>query len=82
MDLWIPLNLLIFVIAAWQNARRIRKGNKRNGLRWVGLMLSCYIACIYFLTILGVIPDGDVRLYMRWFQIPIAIYLITEALNG
>jgi hypothetical protein len=82
MDLWIPLNLLVFVIAAWQNARRIKRGNVRNGLRWSALLLCSYIAVIYLLTIIGVIPEYEIRLYMRWFQIPIGIYLITEALNG
>jgi uncharacterized integral membrane protein len=82
MDLWIPLNVIVFAIAAWQNARRIRAGNARNGIRWVALSFSLYIATIYFLVIIGFIPDTDVRLYMRWFQIPIGMYLILEAMNG
>jgi hypothetical protein len=82
MDLFVPLNLLVFAVAAWQNLRRIRRGNPHNGLRWVALCISLYIGGIYFLTILGAIPEGEIRLYMRWFQIPIGMYLILEALYG
>jgi uncharacterized integral membrane protein len=82
IDLWIPLNMLVFAVAAWQNIRRIRKGNTHNGLRWVALVIASYIAVIYLLVIVGVIGDADVRLYMRWFQLPMGMYLILEAING
>lgn len=82
MDPWLPIIMILFVIAAWQNLRRMHRGNKRNGLRLAGLVVSLYIALIYLMAVIGAIPDVDIRLYMRWFQIPLGIYLVIEALNG
>ena len=82
MDTLIPIIMLVFAVSAWQNARRIRPGNARNGLRWVALTISLYIALIYLLATIGVIPVEDIRLYLRWFLIPVGMYMIIEAVNG
>ena len=82
MDLWIPLNFAVFLLAAWVNVRRLRKENTRRGLRFAALFISLYIAVIYLLAVLGVIPELDIRLWLRWMQFAIGVYVVAEAING
>ncbi|RPH37472.1 hypothetical protein EHM92_02590 [bacterium] len=82
VDIWVVLNFALAVIAIWVNWRRTGKENLRRGLRISGLFIALYVAVVYGLVILGVIPEFEVRLWMRFFQAVILAYLISEALNG
>lgn len=82
MDLWIPAIFAVWLIAAWTNIRRLRRDNRRVGLRAAALVMSLYIAVVYLLAIVGIIPEIEIRLYMRWMQFAIGVYVVAEAVNG
>jgi hypothetical protein len=74
--------MIAFTIGAWVNFRRARRTNYRAGLRWAAFAICLYGAVVYLFGIVGIIPDVEIRLWMRWFQFPVAIYMIVEGLNG
>lgn len=82
IDGWIVFNFLAGVAALVINLRRFQPTNPRRWMRFAAAIIAGYIAVIYGLCITGYIHETDIRLYMRWMQGAVAVYLIAEARNG
>lgn len=75
-------NFIAFGLAFYLTAIRIRRDNARMWIRIPAAFVAGYICFVYLLAIFGVIPDGEVRHFMRWFQLVIAAYIMLEARHG
>lgn len=64
------------------SARRIRRDNYRAWLRLPAAFISGYICFVYVIAFFGIIPEMDIRYFMRWFQLVIAAYIVLEARHG
>lgn len=82
MDPWILANFIIFSYSVYVNLKRAKKTNPRRALRIAAAVASLYVVFIYFLVLIGGLQEFEVRFYMRWFQFPIAVIFIAEAING
>ena len=81
MDIIIMANVILFGWAFVETVRKL-KNNVRMWLRIPAAFISLYYVIIFVFALLGVIPDVDVKLYMRWFQMVVAAYIILESKHG
>lgn len=83
MDGWILFNFTCAAIALIANSIRFfKRDNPRRWLRLPAALIALYIAGVYLASMLGIVPESEIRFFMRWFQGAITIYLTVEALNG
>jgi len=75
-------NVIMFGWAALASIRKIRRDNVRMWLRIPAAFVAIYICFVYLLASLGIVPQDEIRFFMRWFQLVIAAYIILEAQHG
>lgn len=78
----IVANIIFYGLALYFTARKIRRDNYRMWIRIPAAFISGYIFIVYLLVVFGIIPEAEVRFFMRWFQLVIASYIILEAKHG
>jgi len=78
----ITANIIFYGLAFYFTARKIRRDNYRMWMRIPAAFVSGYIFLVYLLVIVGIIPEDNVRYFMRWFQLVIAAYIMLEARHG
>lgn len=81
-DIFIVINFALAAIAFWVNYRRAQRDNVRRGLRWAGMFIAFYIGFVYAAVMVGLIPEPEARLWLRFFQGVILAYMVAEALHG
>lgn len=83
MDPLILANVACFGWALYETTRKMLWSDyPRKPLRFVASFVSFYFFVIYLLAMVGVIPDIEVRLFLRWFNVVVALYMILEARHG
>jgi hypothetical protein len=82
MDPLIYFNAVVYGVACIASLWGLRQANRRRWIRLAGAFIAGYPLTIYLLVVAGYIPDTEVRLYMRWFQLAIGAYLLLEAKHG
>lgn len=82
IDPLILLNAVLFGWALFESVRRVKRTNTRRWLRVPAAFLAGYIFIVYLSAIVGIIPDAEIRFYMRWLQLVIAGYIVAEAKHG
>jgi len=80
--LWVWLAVITATIAIYVNYKKIKRGNIRNPLRTMAIIMASYIGGVYFLFGVGVIEQAELNPILRWFWSTIMVYLIAEGQNG
>lgn len=74
--------LIILNIIVWGAALVIATTKIKGVVKWFSIpaaFISLYIFTIYTCSLLGIIPEYEIRLYLRWFNIVIAAYMILRS---
>lgn len=82
MDTLILANLVMSFGALILTSRRFFTEREMKMFRLPAMFISAYIFSIYLLSVMGIIPESDIRQYMRWFQLVIAAYIMLETKHG
>lgn len=76
MDLLIVVNAVVAGWAILEGVRAFRRATTRRWIIYPAILLASYLFLIYSLSIVGVIPENDIRYFMRWFQIAVSSFII------
>jgi hypothetical protein len=80
LDPVIIVNAIAFGFAFYMSTKRLRKDNPHLWLHILCAFVSGYIFLVYLSSIIGLVPEQEIRFYMRWFlsSIAILIYMIAK----
>ena len=82
MNILIPVNMVISLVACVYAFSVARKNKYRRWLRVMGGCLCIYVFFIYLWVFLGVMSQAEIPLFLRWFQGAFVLYIIFEAKNN
>lgn len=82
MDPLIVANVVMFSFAFYASLRKFLNEKRTRLFRLPAVFISGYILSVYALNMIGLVEVMDIRIYMRWFQLVIAAYIMLEARHG
>ena len=74
--------LIIANVIVWGVALVISATKIKGVVKWYSIpaaFISLYIFTIYACSLFGIIPEYEIRFYLRWFNIVIAAYMILRS---
>lgn len=82
MEALIVANIAIYLWGLYETGRRIKRNSASLWLRIPAAFICGYVALVYIAALTGIISQDEIPVFMRWFHIVIAGYIILEAKHG